>query len=270
MLFPAGHPLATKFLKVPPGHASETPLQAALVPWELTAKEFCQAHWKARTSTLHPQLDPAFIPTLETAGRIVVTQRRYHQALHILGFPKALYDFMSAPNHPYCIWSAPGDEATSGPGYETLLLKEILSTCASQEVGYKADARVVFVHVGALDKLHCLQALAERRAKRADVRFVTYGTHPNVSSERWGMREIYPMGTYSLQTTTSLLMLTLLIGGIVTFTPSAIIQGHYRIFNRINEIAEHPAWECYVLPSVVAMVAKLSCQGVHPLQVYDE
>ncbi|KAH9890944.1 hypothetical protein C8Q73DRAFT_702301 [Cubamyces lactineus] len=252
MLFPAGHPLATKFLMVPPGHAGEALLQAALVPWELTAKEFCQAHWKPRTSTLNPQLDPAFIPVLDAAGRKVVAQRRYHQALHILGFPKALYDFMSAPNHPYCIWNAPADETISGPGYETLLLKEILSTCASQELGYKADVRVVFVHVGALDKLHCLPGLAERRAKRADVRFVTYGTHPSVPSDRWGIRELYPMG------------------GIVTFTPSAIIQGHYRIFNRISQIAEHPAWECYVLPSVVAMVAKLSCQGVHPLQVYDE
>ncbi|KAI0336075.1 hypothetical protein GY45DRAFT_1342187 [Cubamyces sp. BRFM 1775] len=252
LLFPAGHPLATKFLKVPPGHAGEAPLQAALVPWELTAKEFCQAHWKPRTSTLNSQLDPDFALTLDAEGRKVVTQRRYHQALHILGFPKALYDFMSGPNRSYCIWSAPGDETASGPGYETLLLREILSTCQSQEVGYKADARVVFVHVGALDKLHCLSALAERRAKRADVRFVTYGTHPNVSSERWGVRELYPMG------------------GIVTFTPSAIIQGHYRIFERMRQIAEHPAWECYVLPSVVAMVAKLSCQGVHPLQIYDE
>lgn len=65
-------------------------------------------------------------------------------------------------------------------------------------------------------------------------------------------------------------MLTPWAGGIVTFTPSAIIQGHFRLFQRISQIAEHPMWECYVLPSVVAMVAKLCCQGVHPLQVYDE
>lgn len=56
----------------------------------------------------------------------------------------------------------------------------------------------------------------------------------------------------------------------MTFTPSAIIQGHFRVLERIKQIAEHPMWECYVIPSVVAMVAKLSCQGMHPLQVYDE
>ena len=59
-------------------------------------------------------------------------------------------------------------------------------------------------------------------------------------------------------------------GGIVTFTPAAIIEGHFRLFGRIKKIAEHPTWECYVLPSVVAMVAKLTCQGVHPLSLYDE
>ena len=29
-------------------------------------------------------------------------------------------------------------------------------------------------------------------------------------------------------------------------------------------------WECYVMPVVVAMVAKLTCQGVNPLRAYDE
>ena len=64
--------------------------------------------------------------------------------------------------------------------------------------------------------------------------------------------------------------LIIIAGGIVTFTPAAIIEGHFRLFSRIKKIAEHPLWECYVLPSVVAMVAKLTSQGKHPLRVYDE
>ncbi|KAI8995359.1 hypothetical protein BD414DRAFT_435102 [Trametes punicea] len=253
MVFPAGHPVAIRYLRVPPASTDDSVLQAALVPWEITAKEFCRAHWKPRETTLgKAPLDSSFISIFDGSGRKVVTQRRYHQALYILGFPKSLYDFMATPNHPYCIWYNPGDIAASSLGYETGLLKEVLSTCASQDIGYKADARVIFVHVGAVAKLHCLPALAERRAKRADLRFVTYGTHPSVPRERWGMRELFPLG------------------GIVTFTPSAIIQGHYRIIKRIKQIAEHPTWECYVLPSVVAMVAKLCCQGLNPLRVYDE
>ncbi|EIW64911.1 uncharacterized protein TRAVEDRAFT_140212 [Trametes versicolor FP-101664 SS1] len=251
VIFPSGHPETIKFLNVPTGSAGEALLQAALVPWELKAKDFQKLHWKNRISTMGVTLDPAFIPMLDEAGRKVVTQRRFYQALHILQIPKSLYDFVAAPNHPYCIWYVPGDHSGSGPGYETMLLKEVLATCASKNVGYKADGRVVFVHVGALATLYCLPALAERR-KYPEWRFITYGTHPSIPRERWGVRELYP------------------IGGIVTFTPSAIIQGHFRLFQRISQIAEHPMWECYVLPSVVAMVAKLCCQGVHPLQVYDE
>ncbi|KAI0651606.1 hypothetical protein C8Q79DRAFT_996983 [Trametes meyenii] len=253
IIFPAGHPLAVKHLKVLPGSAGDALLQAALVPWELKARDFANVHWQARTSiSTGPSLDPAFLPMLDAAGRKVVTQRQFYQALHILGFPKTLYDFMVVPNHPYCIWYAPGDLTASGPGYETRLLKEILATCTSKDAGYKADVRVVFVHASAVSNLYRLPALADRRAKRAELRFVVYGTHPSVPCERWGVREIYPLG------------------GIVTFTPTAILQGHYRIFQHINRIAEHPLWECYVLPSVVAMVAKYSCQGMNPLQVYDE
>ncbi|KAI0768532.1 hypothetical protein BD413DRAFT_127687 [Trametes elegans] len=252
VLYPAGHSVATQHLKAPQDHAGEALLQAALVPWELKAREFQEAHWKPRTAIRGTALDPQFDPVLVSAERKIVTQRRFYQALHILGFPKALYDFMVAPNHPYCIWYAPGDVTATGPGYETILLQEILRTSSAKDNGYKSSARVVFVHVGALAKLYCLPGLADRRGKSPEVRFVTYGTHASIPRDRWGIREIYPLG------------------GIVTFTPSAIIQGFYRMFKRVKQIAEHPMWECYVLPSVVALVAKLSCQGIHPLQAYDE
>ncbi|KAI0639158.1 hypothetical protein C8Q77DRAFT_1079774 [Trametes polyzona] len=252
IIFPSGHSDATQFLKVPTGQAGDALLQAALVPWELRAKDFHRLLWKPRTPTMLDVLDPDFTPMLDEAGGKVVTQRRFYQALHILKFPKALYDFMSAYSRQYCIWYTPGDHTHAGVGFETWLLMGILATTQSVDVGYKADTRIVFVHVGALATLHNLHALAERRLKHRQMRFVTYGTHPSVPSERWSVRELYP------------------VGGIVTFTPSAIIQGHYRVLNRIRQLAEHPLWECYVLPSVVAFVAKLTCQGIHPLQAYDE
>ena len=37
----------------------------------------------------------------------------------------------------------------------------------------------------------------------------------------------------------------------------------------IKQINEHPLWECYVLPSVVAMLAKLTCQDENPLALFD-
>lgn len=163
------------------------------MPWELKAKDFQRLHWKPRIPSTGTTLDPAFIPMLDEAGRKVISQRRFYQALHILQFPKTLYDFVAAPNHPYCIWYAPGDCMPSGSGYETSLLKEILSKCASKDVGYKAEARVIFVHVGALTRLQDLPGLAERR-KHPNPRFITYGTYPSVPRERWGVRELYPIG----------------------------------------------------------------------------
>ncbi|TFK90228.1 hypothetical protein K466DRAFT_574381 [Polyporus arcularius HHB13444] len=250
-VFPTGHKAAADILRVPPALSSDTLLQVALVPWELTTKEFRANAWKMRSPTLERTLDPKFIPSLDSAGRQVVMQRRFYQALHILGFPKDIYDYMNFMPRQYCAWIGNADTTSTGAGYETSLLKLVLSACKAQDVGLKANLKIVFVHVGGLASLHHLTALAERRMK-TPVRFMTYGSHPSVPRERWGMREIYP------------------IGGIMTFTPTAVIQNHVLLYKLIRQVAEHPVWDCYVLPSVVAMVAKLTCQGRHPLRVYDE
>lgn len=167
IVFPTGHEISERLLKVPTTLAGETPLQVALLPWELTTKEFRAATWKSRSLTLEHTLDPAFAAALEATGRKVTTQRRFYQALHILGFPKSLYDFLFQTQlpRPYCIWSEPGDTPSAGAvGYETSLLREILAACPqTRDVGYKTDVRIVFVHVGALETLHMLPALALRR-----------------------------------------------------------------------------------------------------------
>lgn len=194
IMFPSGHPEVTKYLKVPPGSAGDALLQAALVPWELKAKEFHNSHWKSRIATQASPPDPELTTMMDEAGSKVVSQRRFYQAMHILGFTKSLYDFMAAPNRPYCIWHIPSDRFGNDVGYETALLKEILSTCPSVDVSPKGSARVVFVHVGALIRLYNLPMLADRRGKHPDYRFITYGTHPTVPRERWGIRELFPIG----------------------------------------------------------------------------
>ena len=172
------------------------------MPWELTTKEFRTVTWKSRSPTLERTLDPAFAAALEAAGRKVTTQRRFYQALHILGFPKSLYEFLfqTQSPRPYCIWNEPGDTTLTGAvGYETSLLREILAQCTlARDVGYKTDVRIVFVHVGALGTLHVLPALAVRRMRQSELRFMTYGTHPSVPRERWGIREIYVLGEYKM------------------------------------------------------------------------
>ena len=195
IVYPTDHPIANKVLQVPITLAKDTHLQAALVPWELTSKEFGSTNWKQRVPTIETALDPKLVPVLDARGREVVTKRRFHQALHILRIPRAVFDYVSLIPRPYCIWTGPTDTTSTSASYETSLLKEFLSTCKGKDMGHKADVRVIFVHVGGLATLHLLPALAERRMKTA-VRFLTYGTHPGVPRERWGVREIYPLGSF--------------------------------------------------------------------------
>ena len=192
IMYPPKHKVAAFLLRVPTTMTLEG-LQIALVPWELMGNEFRTLNWKPKLAA-KSIVDPEFAPSVAEAGRKVISQRRFYQAIHILGFPKSVYDFMSQSNRPFCIWLHQSDKQPSDPGYETQLLQSILSTCGAKDLGHKADVRVVFVHVGSLPSFYQLPSLAERRVKQCDLRFMTYGTHPSVPHERWGVREIYPLG----------------------------------------------------------------------------
>lgn len=101
---------------------------------------------------------------------------------------------MSQPNQAYCVWWDSGDGTKDAPGLETRLLHAIMEECRAKDVGYKADVQAVFVHVGALKTINMLNALPERRAKRAELCFYTYGTHETVPREYWGIHGIFPIG----------------------------------------------------------------------------
>jgi hypothetical protein len=47
------------------------------------------------------------------------------------------------------------------------------------------------------------------------------------------------------------------------------MQDPYDVYNLILQLAEHPLWDCYVLPSVVGMLAKMTCDDQDPLSVFD-
>lgn len=50
-------------------------------------------------------------------------------------------------------------------------------------------------------------------------------------------------------------------GGVVTFTPEAIMDDYLGVLNRIRQIESHPLWTCYILPSVLGMVARHEIKG---------
>lgn len=101
---------------------------------------------------------------------------------------------MSLPNRTYCAWWSFEGGAEELSGLETKQLHGIMKACKAKNVGHKKDARVVFVHVGALQTLHQLPAFAERRCRRPEIHFYTYGTHMSVPRGRWGVHPIYPLG----------------------------------------------------------------------------
>lgn len=46
----------------------------------------------------------------------------------------------------------------------------------------------------------------------------------------------------------------------MTFTPDALLEDPIGVGKLIRQIAEHPFWACYLLPSVVGMAVR-SCGG---------
>ncbi|TFY59615.1 hypothetical protein EVJ58_g5677 [Rhodofomes roseus] len=252
LVFPPSINELCRLFKVPPQATIDAPMVAALLPWELSRQEFDDAKWFKPRADVESSvyLDPA----VETATRETIARDpAVHRALRILNVPHSLYKFLSSYSRKYCIWYSPADGTVGEPpGMETAALRAVLTALKAMDMGYKSDVRIIFVHVGALKTFHKLPALAERRSKRSEIRFYTYGTHESVPPDRWGIREIYPLG------------------GIVTFTPSAVLNNIVGVYELIKKIDEHPMWECYILPSVIAMLAKLTCQGDTPVALFDK
>jgi len=197
----------------------------------------------------HPFFRQEVIPAAERELSLS-KEPSYHRAFSILGFPKWLFKDLSDPEFKYCIWNKDGDGTQAEPGSETMALKHILKERSAKDVGLKADAYVVFVHVGALESLSALPALMERRMKRPDVQFMTYGTHHTIPPARWGMRLIYPLG------------------GIATISPSVFIECPTAAYKLLDMLEQHPLWDCFVTPGVVALAARQN-QGSDPVSEFE-
>lgn len=183
--------------------------------------------------------------------------------IQVLEFPEELRLFMR--QRAYCVWRDLSDGTQDTPGPETRFLHDIMKTCKAKDVGHKADVRVVFVHIGATKTLYRLPALAERR-RRPEIRFYTYGTHPTVARENWGVCPIYPIGNKACFHFPTHDRLTLhLIGGIVTFTPKVLMDNLISAAQLMRQISQHPFWDCYILPSVAGMALKSLGEGTDPI-----
>ena len=59
-------------------------------------------------------------------------------------------------------------------------------------------------------------------------------------------------------------------GGIITFTPQAIVDDPLGVSELIKQISKHPLWDAFVLPGVLGMVSKIVCGQEDPLKVFDK
>jgi hypothetical protein len=178
IVFPSTIQYLWRRFKVPADLQQAGTFIAALVPWTLTPAEYSS------------------IDIQRSLGKFKASEFKHptSRAHQYLEFPHELQAYMSQPQRTYCVWWSPGDGTTKIPGLETDLLHIIMRSCRAKNVGHKSDVRVVFVHIGAVSTLHKLPALAERRSKRPELHFYTYGTHASVPREQWGVRAIYPLG----------------------------------------------------------------------------
>lgn len=54
----------------------------------------------------------------------------------------------------------------------------------------------------------------------------------------------------------------------MTFTPEALIENPIGANQLMRKLAEHPFWDCYLLPSVVGMATRSTCEGTDPLSEF--
>lgn len=198
LVFPPAVSELSDCLKVPSELRSEA-LVVALLSWKLTTDQYRDNEWTNAGTLLDPndcRIPPELVEKIGTEK--LTTNPLYSLGLRLHQFTVADYEFWTRSPRSYCVWYQPTDGLRKEPpGFESKSLLAILGAWKAERKGYKENVRAIFIHVGALKTVHKLEALAMRRNKRPDLRFYSYGTHSTVSPERWGLREIWPIGLLS-------------------------------------------------------------------------
>ena len=54
------------------------------------------------------------------------------------------------------------------------------------------------------------------------------------------------------------LCFSLLLGGVVTFTPQALLEGHCYASRLMEKLHEHPLWSSYIIPLTLGILVGMS------------
>ncbi|KAL5534576.1 hypothetical protein ACEPAG_1039 [Sanghuangporus baumii] len=254
IVFPAANKDFCERLDIPLSYKSAGCLLVALMPWHIPPSKYGLKY--LRTDELRDARMETELRTMRREYSSLASRPHIETAFRILGFDFSFVKFL--PSRKFCVWSYQVDAEPTERGRkfskvrsETKALFDVLSFLKAKNVGYDdLDARVVFVHVGSVRSIQKLPGIVSRRLEKPEVQFITYGTHESVKPSLWGFREIYPLG------------------GIVTFTATALLESPFYVAELIEQIHKHPHWECYILPSVLAVFVRQSCPGEDPLSFY--
>ncbi|KAJ3750070.1 hypothetical protein DFH05DRAFT_29228 [Lentinula detonsa] len=120
------------------------------------------------------------------------------------------------------------------PGRAEVETAELCTRLKLQAESGLHTAIIVFVHITQIQEFALRSS--NLRENKVNPIFITYGKDP--SNEIWNIGEVYPFG------------------GIVTFTTKALVNHANLLVKKVREVAMHPLWEVYLVPSVLGLAIK--------------
>ncbi|KAF8446174.1 hypothetical protein L210DRAFT_3474689 [Boletus edulis BED1] len=235
VVFPGAQQKMTKVLQVPE-QLSGAPLLVVLLPFLVAAITSTNV---AGQRSIKAVIQSSFNTQDVLVPHVPPQEALLYQAMSLLCFPKVLLDFLNSSTRTYCIWPSPDQML---PGLATVMLQYVLKSTKAVSAKLEEDTRVVFISNQHLEMLHTMPSLVTKLANSPETQFWTYGYSANIACQKWKLQEIYPLG------------------GVVTFTSSALAEDLVGCYQLMSQIIEHPLWDCYLIPEVLA-VSHLLCSN---------
>ena len=239
--------LAFGFLGAPEHMENKNALLVALAPLTATTKKY-----QEEMRILKPGEDVENRFPVPPDPEDSVTLSAYHLARHILRVPKSLTTFLSNSPRPCIIWPQENSTNDAWISQDTQYLRFVLNHHRAKVYTPKEPVatRIVFVHVGRIKDMHNMPRIARLRGTPLDLQFLTYGAHPSVPTRQWGIRGLNISGM-NPTTLSRAYLNTSPTGGILTFTPNALVTDPDGVDRLIERVASHEHWACYVTPIVL-------------------
>ncbi|KAK7465817.1 hypothetical protein VKT23_005788 [Stygiomarasmius scandens] len=157
--------------------------------------------------------------------------------------------FLKNYNHPFFVWEDHSFQEDATIQTETDVLTNTLEQNLERICSLSEGPALIFIHVRLIPHLDRIRGLSEKR-RNPDTTFITYGTHSTLASQSLSLAIIYPAG------------------GVVTLTAACLLANPLRVLQKLHEIAIHPLWCAYVLPSVLGFAIRRFHFKNDPLQEY--